>query len=80
MHEFAEHVAVVKVPRLQELRPDTMYPSSHVGWHVDPLGSELGQSPTPPFSGAEEVSQGAGSHVAVVKVPRLQELKYPDHR
>merc|ERR1712216_824942 len=51
-----------------------MYPSSHVGWHEDPLGSELGQSPTPPFSGSAEVSQGAGSHVAVVKVPRLQEL------
>ena len=71
------HVAVVKAPRLQELRPDTMYPSSHVGWHDDPLGSELVQLPTPPFSGAEEMLQGAGSHVAVVKVPRLQELR-PD--
>ena len=50
------HVAVVKVARLQELRPDTMYPSSHVGWHDQPLGSKLGQSPTPPFTGAADVT------------------------
>ena len=31
------------------LGPDTAYPSSHVGWHVDPLASTEVQSPTAPW-------------------------------
>ena len=31
MHEFAEHVAAVNVPKEQELVPDTVYPELHVG-------------------------------------------------
>ena len=72
-HGFAEHVAAVSVPALHELVPDTVYPESHVGWHVDPLARELVQSPTPPFVGAADASQAFAEHVAAVSVPRLQE-------
>ena len=71
---FAEHVAAVSVPRLQEDVPDTVYPESHVGWHVDPLARELVQSPTPPFVGAADASQAFAEHVAAVSVPALHEL------
>ena len=73
-HGFAEHVAAVSVPRLQEDVPDTVYPESHVGWHVDPLARELVQSPTPPFVGAPDASHGFAEHVAAVSVPALHEL------
>ena len=62
MHEFAEHVAAVK--KAHELDPDTVYPELHVGWHVDPLASELVQSPAPPFVGAVDASHGFAEHVA----------------
>ena len=74
MHEFAEHVAAVNVPKEHELVPDTVYPELHVGWHVEPLASELVQSPTPPFAGGEEASHGFKEHVAAVSVPAVQEL------
>ena len=50
--------AAVSVPRLHEVVPDTVYPELHVGWHVDPLASELVQLPTPPFAGAVDASHG----------------------
>ena len=53
----ASHVAAVKVPALHELVPDTVYPLSHVGWHVDPDANELVQDPTPPLVGAVDASQ-----------------------
>ena len=74
MHEFAEHVAAVNVPKEHELVPDTVYPELHVGWHVDPLAIELVQSPTPPFVGAVDASHGFAEHVAAVNVPKEQEL------
>ena len=74
MHEFAEHVAAVNVPKEHELVPDTVYPELHVGWQVDPLASELVQSPAPPFLGAADASQGFAEHVAAVRVPAVQEL------
>ena len=55
-HGFAEHVAAVSVPALQDDVPDTVYPELHVGWHVDPLAREPVQSPTPPFVGAADAS------------------------
>ena len=70
---FGEQVAAVSDPRLQEDVPDTVYPESQVGWHVEPLARELVQSPTPPFVGAADASHGLGPHVAAVSVPRLQE-------
>ena len=57
-HGFAEHVAAVRVPALQDDVPDTVYPELHVGWHVDPLARELVQLPTAPFVGAVDASQG----------------------
>jgi hypothetical protein len=59
-HGFAEHVAAVSVPALHEDVPDTVYPELHVGWHVDPLASELVQLPTPPFVGAVDASHDGG--------------------
>ena len=73
MHEFAEHVAAVNVPKEHELVPDTVYPELHVGWQVDPLARELVQSPAPPFVGAADASHGFAAHVAAVNVPALQE-------
>ena len=58
-HGFAEHVAAVSVPALQDDVPDTVYPELHVGWQVDPLASEFVQSPTAPFMGAVDASQDA---------------------
>ena len=46
------HVAAVRVPAVQELIPETVYPELHVGWQVDPLGRVSVQLPTPPFVGA----------------------------
>ena len=40
------------------LGPDTAYPWSHVGWHVDPLASTEVQSPTAPLAGGDDASQG----------------------
>ena len=68
-----QHVAAVRVPGVHELVPDTTYPESHVGWHVDPLARELVQSPTPPLVGAVDASQGSAEHVAAVRVPRLHD-------
>jgi hypothetical protein len=74
VHEFAEHVAVVSVPALQDDVPDTVYPELHVGWHVEPLATELVQSPAPPFVGAVDASHGFAAHVAAVNVPKEHEL------
>ena len=53
------HVAAVSVPtEEQELVPETVYPDSHVGWHIKPLARELVQLPTPPFVGAVDASHG----------------------
>ena len=53
------HVAAVSVPTEEhELVPDTVYPESHVGWHVEPLARELVQLPPPPLVGAMEASHG----------------------
>ena len=73
VHEFAEHVAAVSVPALQDDVPDTVYPELHVSWQVDPLARELVQSPTPPFVGAVDASHGFAEHVAAVSVPALQD-------
>ena len=51
-----EHAAAVSVPAVHELVPETVYPGSHVGWHVDPLARELVQSPTPPLAGGMDAS------------------------
>ena len=51
------HVAAVRVPRVHEVVPETVYFELHVGWHVDPLARELVQLPTAPFVGAVDASQ-----------------------
>ena len=50
-------VAAVRVSRVHEVVPETVYPELHVGWHVDPLARELVQLPTAPFVGAVDASQ-----------------------
>ena len=78
---FAAHVAAVNVPKEHELVPDTVYPESHVGWHVDPLARELVQSPAPPFVGAadashvyDEVQMFPPLTAAASLVPSLEEV------
>ena len=66
VHEFAEHVAAVNVPKEHELDPDTVYPELHVGWHVEPLARELVQSPTLPFDGAVDASHGFAVLIAII--------------
>ena len=61
-------------PKEHELVPDTVYPELHVGWHVDPLASELVQSPAPPFAGAADASHAFAEHVAAVSTPKEHEL------
>ena len=74
-HGFAEHVAAASVPALHDDVPDTVYPESHVGWHVDPLANELVQSPTPPFVGATDASHELPLQTAVsVSTPASQDL------
>ena len=58
---------------MHELVPVTEYPSSHVGWHEDPLANELVQLPTAPFVGAVDASHGFAEHVAAVRVPALHD-------
>ena len=71
----AVHVAAVSVPKEEhELVPETVYPDSHVGWHIKPLARELVQSPAPPFVGAADASHGSAEHVAAVRVPAVHEL------
>ena len=73
LHGFAEHIAAVSVPASHEDVPDTVYPESHVGWHVVPLASESVQLPTPPFVRGIDASQGSAEHVAAVSVPASHE-------
>ena len=61
------------MPALHDLMPDRVYPESQAGWQVDPLASELVQSPAPPFAGAADASHGFAAHVAAVSVPALQD-------
>ena len=69
---------------MHELVPDTVYPESHVGWHVEPLARELVQSPTPPFVGAadashvDEVQMFPPTTTAASLVPSLEEVM-PNH-
>jgi len=76
------HAAAVRVPAVHELVPETVYPESHVGWHVDPLARELVQSPAPPFVGAADASHVEDEvqmfppkeTVAASLVPSLEEV------
>jgi hypothetical protein len=68
-HGFGAHVAATKFPAEHTDAPETMYPSSHPGWHVDPDASSSVQSPTSPFAGAVDASQGSPTHVAATKFP-----------
>ena len=74
LEQVVKQRAAVKVPAMHELVPVTEYPSSHVGWHEDPLANELVQLPTAPFVGAVDASHGFAEHVAAVNVPKEHEL------
>jgi hypothetical protein len=75
------HVAATSVPAEHSEAPETVYPSPHVGWHVDPDASESVQSPTSPFAGAADASHGsptAARHVAGTIVPSEPHEVAPD--
>jgi len=72
---FGEHAAAVSVPKLQLEVPDTVYPSLHSGWHVEPEASDAGQSPDVPSAGAVSApAHGAAWQVAAVNVPAWQSV------
>ena len=53
----AVHVAAVSVPKEEhELVPDTVYPESHSGWHVEPLTRVSVHVPAAPLVGGEDAS------------------------
>lgn len=77
-HADASHFATaVSVPALHLVAPDTVYPLSHVGWHVDPDARLDVQSPLPPCTGALDASHGFAMHIAAVSMPALH-LVLPD--
>ena len=67
-------VNVVNSPRRHDVSPDAVKPSSHVGWHDDPLANELGQSPRVPFVSVAGTSHDCASHVPWVRLPRRHAL------
>ena len=75
------HVAAVSVPKEPLLEPVAKYPSSHFGWHDEPLAKELVQLLTAPFAGGEDASHGFGEHFALVstrsKHDDVPETVYP---
>ena len=61
--------------------PETVYPDSHVGWHVLPLSSDAVQSPKPPLAMAPSAPShaGAGTHVTLLVSTRsVHEYTPPD--
>ena len=73
-HGFGTQVAAESSPSLHEVTPLTVYPVSHVGWHVSPEASWSVQSPTPPFVTHTEASHELGLHVAEVHTPSVHEV------
>jgi len=80
-HGLGLHVAAVNLPAVQLDVPETVYQSSHVGWHVDPDARFDVQLPLSPLVGSADASHGLGLHFAAVKVPAVQldvpETVYP---
>ena len=70
----SRHVVNVNSPRRHDVSPDAVNPSSHVGWHDDPLANELGQSPRVPFVSVAGTSHDSASHVPWVRLPRWHTL------
>ena len=64
----ASQVAAVKVPVLQLDVPDTVYPASQVGWHVEPLASMAVHVPAAPLVGAAEASQAAKAYIVSISM------------
>ena len=48
--------AAVSTLSVHDVAPDTVYPESHVGWHVEPLGRVSVQSPAAPLAGGTAAS------------------------
>ena len=71
MHGLAIHVAAVVTPAEQDVGPDTVYPGSHFGWHVEPHARVPVQVPIAPFVGAV-IEVQSGRHVAAVVAPSEQ--------
>ena len=73
------HVAAVSVPKEEhELVPDTVYPESHSGWHVEPLTRVSVQSPAAPFAGGTAASHALSlrTHAAGGPSVEVVELAY----
>tara|TARA_B110000459_G_C16166334_1_gene297387 strand:+ start:27 stop:425 length:399 start_codon:yes stop_codon:yes gene_type:complete len=46
----AVHIAAVSILSVHDVAPDTVYPESHSGWHVEPLARVSVQVPAAPLS------------------------------
>jgi hypothetical protein len=76
-HGSGLHIAAVNFPAEQLDVPDTVYPSLHVGWHVNPDARLDVQLALFPFAGGADASHGSGWHVAARNSPAKQ-LDGPD--
>jgi hypothetical protein len=52
----AVHVAAVSTLSVHDVAPDTVYPESHSGWHVEPLARVSVQVPAAPLVGGTAAS------------------------
>ena len=66
----------VRVPALQDLVPEMVYPLLQVGVHDDPCASvEVQPDPAAPFDIAPDASHGSGLHTTVsVRAPAVHDL------
>ena len=71
----AVHVAAVSVQKEEhELVPETVYPDSHVGWHIKPHARELVQLPAPPFVGAAAPMHDASDESKIFTYPLKESI------
>ena len=66
----------VRVPALQDLVPERVYPLLQVGVHDDPCASvEVQPDPAAPFDIAPDASHGSGLHTTLsVRAPAVHDL------
>ena len=68
---FLKHVAAVSAPALHVVGPLTLYPSTHVGCHDEPLASSEPQVPETPSAGGVSPVHG-GEEIEIPLTPALE--------
>jgi hypothetical protein len=69
--------AAVSTLSVHDVVPETVYPESHSGWHVEPLTRVSVQSPAAPFAGGTAASHALSlrTHAAGGPEVELAELE-----